>query len=102
MRQRRSGSCTVKPSLSPTRSHRGRRAEGLTLHRLAATACRTAMQNLADKLSVASFESASAITRYEPAPLDGLGLCGLRLVKGRLNAGVVIIEGKRREAEIRR
>jgi hypothetical protein len=60
------------------------------------------MQNLADKLSVASFESASAITRYEPAPLDGLGLCGLRLVKGRLNAGVVIIEGKRREAEIRR
>src|SRR5687768_11677833 len=35
------------------------------------------MQNFADKLSMASFESASAVTRYEPAPLDGLGLCGL-------------------------
>ncbi|MCE3247457.1 MAG: hypothetical protein K0R41_1282, partial [Geminicoccaceae bacterium] len=47
MRQRRSGSCAVEPSLSPTRSHRGRppaKVEGLTLHRLAATGCRTAMQ----------------------------------------------------------
>jgi hypothetical protein len=38
------------------------------------------------------------------AGLDADSFCGAdgRLVKGRLNAGLMIIEGKRREAEIRR
>ena len=81
MRQRRSGCCAVKPSPSPTRSHRGRPPARPRDSRLTAwppLAAARPMRNLAVKLSVASFESASAITRYDPAPLDGLGPCGLR------------------------